>query len=93
MLYHVRHVTNGKDIVRESFASFEPARRLAADLVAVYGGRSYIVRGSVMQWDSAAAAPAQPMKRKAKTDQGYEHVITYKAHVWACEAYGINLRR
>ena len=29
------------------------------------------------------------MAKNTKTDQGYEHVLAYKAHVWACEAYGI----
>jgi hypothetical protein len=55
MLYHVHHVLNDVDTVRESFAQFEPAKRLAVDLVAVYGGNAYITRASVVQWDSDAA--------------------------------------
>ena len=29
------------------------------------------------------------MVKQVKTDQGYEHVLAYKRHVWECEAYGI----
>jgi len=52
MLYHVHHIQNGIDTVRESLVQFDNAKRLAIDLIAVYGGDAYITRASVMQWDS-----------------------------------------
>lgn len=52
MLYHVHHIIDGIDTVRESFVQFDTAKRLALDLIATYGGDAYVTRASVMQWDS-----------------------------------------
>jgi hypothetical protein len=56
MLYHVHHVLDGVDKVRESLASYDTAKRLALDLVKAYGGRSYVTQAGLTVWDSLAAA-------------------------------------
>jgi hypothetical protein len=57
MLFHVHHVdVAGNGRVRESFPQYETAKRLATDLIKVYGGRSYVTQAGLTQWDSDAAS-------------------------------------
>lgn len=77
MLFHVHHIdTEGHDRVRESFLMFEPAKRLAQDLVATYGGETYVTRGSVVQWDSNAAMHYSRLDYAEQflRDAGYERL-------------------